>query len=217
MGKFLSFRFPARSPTWYAAPKPEKTVILLGRGLPMSAPDEQPSIAAAVGVVPAADLFAALYNDLRTLAQNCLRKCPDDGLSPSALVHEAYIRFADRNDWQGRTHLMATAAVAMRGILVDMARQRAAAKRGGKRRRVKLSSRLMEPVTPIDVLGIDEALTALKRRNERQSLVVELRFFGGMTIQEAAEVLQVSEATIESDWRFARAWLSARLSEYKTK
>jgi RNA polymerase sigma factor (TIGR02999 family) len=129
------------------------------------------------------------------------------------LVHEAFLQLAEHSGWNDRAHFLGVAAGVMREVLVDHARKRATAKRGGGRRRVELSSGLFEPVRRFDVLDLHEAMEALKALNGRQAQIVELRFFAGMTIQEAALFLDLSDSTVEADWRFARAWLSARLRD----
>ena len=159
-------------------------------------------------------LFPLVYTRLRELAAQYLqRQKPAQTMEPTALVHEAYVHLADRAGWKNKAHLLGVAARAMREILVDHARRRMAAKRGGGRRRLTMSSQILEMKVPVDVLTVHELLERLAALNQRQAKVVELRFFGGMTIREVAQSLDVSESTVEEDWRFARAWLSARLSE----
>ncbi len=136
-------------------------------------------------------------------------------LYPTALVHEVYLKLAGRRiDCQGRTHLLVIAARAMRQILVDYARRRLAGKRGAGRCRVALDEALDHAEgSSIDSPHITESLSALAALDERAATVVELRVLGGLTNAEAAEVLGVSVATVERDWRFARAWLRHRLKE----
>jgi RNA polymerase sigma factor (TIGR02999 family) len=130
-------------------------------------------------------------------------------------VHEAYVRLVDetRVEWRDRTHFFRTAAQTMRRILVDHARGRRRAKRGGDYHRVTLDvNAAPTPDRKLDVLELDELLTQLAALNERHAQVVQLRFFGGLTIQEVADVLGVSTTTIEDDWAMARAWLRRHLS-----
>jgi RNA polymerase sigma factor (TIGR02999 family) len=136
-------------------------------------------------------------------------------LQPTALVNEAFLKLVDqtRVEWQSRAHFLAVAARAMRQILIDHARGRATAKRGGDLCRVTMD----EAITPItdhdpELLDLDEALQRLAAIDERQSRIVELRFFGGMSVEEVAHVLNVSKTTVEADWRMARAWIRRELT-----
>ncbi len=160
-------------------------------------------------------LLPLLYEELRALAGALLRhERPGHTLQPTALVHEAWLRLidADQLRWQGRTRFLALAARVMRRTLVDHARRHDAKKRGGDRHRVTLSDATPLVGGPdVDVLALDEALLALAGLDDRKSRVVEYRFFAGMTMQEVAEALGVSETTAEDDWYFARAWLARRL------
>ena len=143
-------------------------------------------------------LTPLVYEELRRLAHNYMsRQRPGHTLQTTALVNEAFLRLVDQQgvEWQGKAHFIAVAARAMRHIVVDHARQKQSAKRGGTAHRVAL----------------DEALQGLAELHPRRSRVVELRHFGGLNNREAAEVLGVSEATVERDWRFARAWLYREL------
>jgi RNA polymerase sigma factor (TIGR02999 family) len=160
-------------------------------------------------------LLPLVYDELRVLAARWLNR---DGIShtlqPTALVHEAYLRMVDQSgaQWQSRAHFMAVAAKAMRQILIDYARRQNAAKRGGAWRRITLDQAAdLLPISEIDVLALDEALTRLAALNQRQSQIVELRFIAGLTVDEAAHVLGVSSRTVKFDWRMARAWLSREL------
>lgn len=157
------------------------------------------------------------YDALRGLAAAYLRReRSDHTLQPTALVHEAYLKLADAGDWNSQTHFQAVASNSMRQILVDHARARLAAKRGGGWLRVTLSA-----ITPesrpddVDLLALDEAMTALAALDERKARIVELRFFGGLTCVESADVVGVAPKTAEADWYFARAWLRDWLSEKK--
>jgi RNA polymerase sigma factor (TIGR02999 family) len=164
----------------------------------------------------AARLMPLVYDELRSLAACYLRKeASDHTLQPTALVHEAYLRLVDmsRIEWRGRAQFMALAARQIRKILVDHARRRKALKRGAARQRVAFAESL--PVSVKDepeLLALDEALTELADLSERQSQVVELRFFAGMRIKEIADVLGVSTGTVNGDWRAARAWLRQRMN-----
>jgi RNA polymerase sigma-70 factor, ECF subfamily len=162
----------------------------------------------------AADVLMPLvYNELRALAQSYLaNERAGHTMQATALVNEAYLRMVDqtRVDWQDRTHFFCIAAEMIRRILVDHARARSAIKRGGGRNRVTLSEGaelLDDHEEGIDLIALDTAMNELARHNERQARVVELRFFGGMTVEQTAAALNVSERTVKADWRFARAWL----------
>ena len=162
-------------------------------------------------------LAPVVYEKLRALAEQYMRReRADHTLQGTALVNEAYLRLFDktRGDWQGKAHFIAVAAEAMRHILVDHARRRAAAKRGGGWEKKPLDSNLADPDAQqaIDLIAIDEALAELKKLNSRQARVVELRFFGGSNVKETACVLGVSERTVVNDWDFARLWLQRWLS-----
>jgi RNA polymerase sigma-70 factor, ECF subfamily len=158
-----------------------------------------------------------VYDELRRLAAFYLRhERPNHTLQPTALVHEAYMRLVDQRDvaWQNRAHFMAVAAIVMRRVLVNHARDRAAAKRGDGV--VPESLSVLGDVAgpaPLDVLALDLALDALSALDARKGQVVELKFFGGLTTPEVAEALGASVATVERDWSFARAWLFQRLSQ----
>ena len=163
------------------------------------------------------ELLAVVYEELRRMAAHRMAaEAPGHTLQPTALVHEAYMKLVDqtRVDWQGRSHFFAVAAQAMRRILVDHARSRQREKRGGGRARVVLDEAVaLSPQKDEDVLALDEALERLAALDPRQAKVVELRFFGGMSVEEVAEALSVSKRTVEGDWTFARAWLSRELRE----
>jgi RNA polymerase sigma-70 factor, ECF subfamily len=160
-------------------------------------------------------LLPLVYDEFRALARHYLaQERANHTLQPTALVHEAYMKLVDqtRVDWQGRSHFFAVAAQAMRRILVDHARARQRDKRGGGRARVVLDEAVaLSPQKDEDVLALDEALERLAKLDARQAKVVELRFFGGMNVDEVAAALGVSKRTIEGDWTFARAWLSREL------
>ena len=152
-----------------------------------------------------------VYDELRRLARHHLRReRGDHTLQSTALVHEAYLRFAGQNppEWQNRAHFFAISARLMRQILVDHARARSAAKRGSGVCTLMLDETVALPQkVNIDVIALDKALSELSALDEQQGRIVELRFFGGLTIEDASEVLGVSPATIKRDWLIARAWL----------
>jgi len=161
-------------------------------------------------------LISQVYDDLRRLARGQLaRERSGHTLQPTALVHEAYLRLIDQDrvQWQNRAHFFALAATMMRRILVSHARKKHAAKRGGDAVPVTLDEALDadRPGPAVDVVALDEALEALADLDRRQARIVELRFFGGLTIRETAEVLDVSPATVKLDWQMARAWLYREL------
>jgi len=165
----------------------------------------------------AVELLDVVYDELRALAGGYLRhQRASHTLQPTALVHEAYLRVVDRtgSPLESRAHFSALCAIAMRCILTDYARRRRAAKRGGERERVGLTDLdASNQESVIDAVALDDALTELARRDERQARIVEYRYFGGMTVLEVAEVLGVSRSTVEDDWRMARAWLRVQLRE----
>jgi RNA polymerase sigma-70 factor (ECF subfamily) len=137
-------------------------------------------------------------------------------LQTTALIHETYLRLVDVRQvrWQNRSHFFAIAARLMRRILVDHARERSYQKRGGEARQVSLDENLViGPERGEDLVALDEALSALAEVDPRKSRAVELRFFGGLSVEETAEALEVSPETVRRDWRLARAWLLRRLGE----
>ena len=161
-------------------------------------------------------LVRAIYAELRRTAGGLMRReRPGHTLQTTALVHEALLRLLDGDtlaDVPTRRYLFAAAAQAMRQVLVDHARRRHARKREGNRVRVPLDQVLAGfDQQGLDVIALHEALEALARAHPRQAQVVDLRFFGGLTVPEVAAMLDVSDTTVESDWRFARAWLKGRL------
>ncbi|MCB9915042.1 MAG: sigma-70 family RNA polymerase sigma factor [Planctomycetes bacterium] len=160
-----------------------------------------------------AELLQVAYAQLRELAERYLRRERiDHTLQPTALVHEAWLRLEGDGAWRDRTHFFATAARAMRHVLVDHARARRRAKRGGGWARVELDPGLGLDERELDLVDLDRALAELAARDERQAALVELRFFGGLAMPAVAEVLGVSLGTAERDWRFARAWLARALN-----
>jgi RNA polymerase sigma factor (TIGR02999 family) len=165
-------------------------------------------------------LLPLVYDELRKLAASHLaHEKPGQTLQATALVHEAYIRLVDvekTQHWNSRGHFFAAAAEAMRRILVENARHKHSQKSGGDRFRVSLSD--VEPATPAsdeDLLALDEALEKLERRDPRKAQLVKLRFFAGLTIEQAARVLDVSTSTADNDWAYARAWLRLEIDGTK--
>ena len=162
-------------------------------------------------------LMPIVYDELRRLARGQMRR--DSGreiLQTTALVHEAYLRLSGRGAaWEGREHFFAIAATVMRQVLVDNVRRRTSQKRGGQAEKVPLDEigdvARLEAAPDIDLLTLDRALSQLGAVDPRKSRIVELRFFGGLTIAETARVLDLSHATVERDLRTAKAWLSQSL------
>ncbi len=167
---------------------------------------------------PADALMAELYRELRALAAAQMqRERPGHTLQPTALVNEVYLRLADqtRAHWKDRNHFFAVAAGVIRRVLVDHARARHALKRAAPGERVTIDADLdaVAGGRGVDLAALDEALTRLAALNERQARVVELRFFAGLSVEETATLLGVSEGTVKGDWRVARAWLEANLDD----
>ena len=164
-----------------------------------------------------------VYNELRKIAASYIRReRPGQTLQATALVHEAYVRLISEKShtWQNRTHFLAIAALSMRQILVQRARARNTVKRGGDPARVTLDDALLSTKKSgpgaIDLVALDIALERLAAVSERQAKVVELRYFGGLEIEEIAEVLQISPATVKRDWTVARAFLKRELADGPT-
>ncbi len=161
-------------------------------------------------------LAPLVYAELRRLAKRRMRlERPDHTLQTTALINEAYLRLVDvRNvHWQNRAHFFALCARLMRRILVDYARTRHYAKRGGGAQPVSLEqSPAVSPAPSTDLVAVDDALKALTKIDDRKAQVVELRFFGGLTVEESAEVLKVSPETVRRDWKLAKVWLLRELS-----
>ena len=190
-----------------------------------SAGDLQAALSEVAGVeLSAEELLPVVYDELRRLARGYLaRERPDHTLQPTALVHEAYTRLASQSriEWQGRTHFLAVGARAMRRLLIDHARTHRRRKRGGDWQKVTFN----EAATPFqgrgldleELLSLEDALEKLRALSERQATIVELRFFGGLTIKEVAEHLAVSPRTVESDWSRAREWLKRELDQSSDK
>ena len=164
------------------------------------------------------ELLPAIYDELRRLATAYLRReRPDHTLQATALVHEAFLKLVDQRSvqWQNRAHFFGIAAQAMRRILVDHARAHVASKRGSGERPLSLDEAVVVgPGIDVDVLALDEALTRLADLDPQQARVVELRFFGGLTMDETAEVLHISPATVGREWTLAKAWLYAALGSH---
>jgi RNA polymerase sigma factor (TIGR02999 family) len=160
-------------------------------------------------------LLPIVYQELRRLAASYLRReRPGQTLQPTGLVHEAYLRLLkDRPDrWQNRAHFCAIAAHSMRQILIERARARGALKRGGAQPRVTLDEALVAGgEQSIDILALDRALEKLATLDAEQARLVELRFFGGLTVEETAEEMGISPATVKRHWSIARAWLAREL------
>ncbi len=161
-------------------------------------------------------LTPLVYANLRALAAKMMRReRADHTLQPTALVHEAYLKLIDqtRVTWKNRAHFFAVAAQAMRRILIDHARKRAEVKRGGRQSRLAFDEQLVaEYQRSVDLVALSEALDRLAMRDPLLVRIVELRFFAGLTVAEAAEVLGMSSSTVEREWRCARVWLRAVLS-----
>lgn len=162
----------------------------------------------------AGELVALVYDELRDLAQGFLHgERPGHAFQPTDLVHEAYARMVVQEQApEKRSHFLALAATTMRRVLVDHARKRLAEKRGGAAERVPLSEGMrLQVEDPLQMLALDEAMTRLAVRNPRVARVVELRFLGGLSVEETAAALAVSTERVRLDWRFARAWLNREL------
>lgn len=160
-------------------------------------------------------LMPLVFDQLHGLAERLLRhERAGHTLQPTALVNEAYVRMVRHNkiDWKGKTHFFAIGARNMRRILVDHARHRKRHKRGGEMQRIPLTDDLcVSNRNDEDVLAVEDALQKLAELDPRQEQIVELRFYGGLTVEEVAEVLGVSKRTVESDWTMVRAWLRREL------
>jgi RNA polymerase sigma factor (TIGR02999 family) len=155
-------------------------------------------------------LMPLVYEELRRLARRYLqRERPDHTLQATGLVHEAYLRLVDQTDmtWQNRAQFFSVAAQSMRRILVDHARAHQAAKRGGGREKLEFDEALTPSEQAVDLIALDDALQDLVTFDVRKSRIVELRFFGGLSIEEIGEVLAISPRTIRREWRVAKAWL----------
>lgn len=159
-------------------------------------------------------IFPFVYDELRRVAHRCLRReRPNHTIESTALVHEAYLRLAKQRPrhFQDRSHFIALAAQLMRYIVVDYARNHGALKRGAGAFKLELDDRLALPDRQVDLLALDDALKSLQEVDAQQSRLVELRFFGGLSIEEASDVLGVSPATLKRQWATARAYLYRQL------
>ena len=165
-------------------------------------------------------LMPLVYTELRRIANRYLQgERSDHTLQSTALVHEAYVRMTEQNlpEWQNRAHFFAVAAQIMRQILVDHARRHRASKRGGDAYKLALEEAEEQPrVIDVDIVALDDALKSLAEMDEQQSRVVELKFFGGLSIEDTAEVLGISASTVKRDWITARAWLYRELNRSAT-
>jgi RNA polymerase sigma-70 factor, ECF subfamily len=163
-----------------------------------------------------ARLTPLVHRELQRIARGCMRgERARDSFPATALVHEAYLRLVDTQhvNWRNRAHFLAMAARLMRRILVDRARARQYRKRGGGAVPVSFTSALHTPNKAVDLVALDNALEALEDLDERRSRVVELRFFGGLSVEETAAVLSISPDTVMRDWKLARAWLRRELGK----
>ena len=161
------------------------------------------------------ELMPLVYEELRRLAHRHMRgERPGHTLQTSALVHEAFMRLVDQRNvhWQSRAHFFAIAAQMMRRVLVDYARNRGYAKRGGNARQISLNETIVSEGRTAEVVALDDALQGLAKLDQRKSQIVELRFFGGLSIEETAEVLGVSPGTVMRDWTLAKAWLRIEMT-----
>jgi RNA polymerase sigma factor (TIGR02999 family) len=180
-------------------------IPLAHRGFPVTTPTRRD------------ELIAVVYNELRRIAATYLRnERPDHTLQPTALVHEAYMRIVvqEQIQWQSEEHFIGVAAMMMRRILLNHAKSHNRLKRGGGAYKIALADTdIAINDDGIDLIELDEALERLSRDHIQESQIVELRFFGGLSIAETARVLNVSESTVERDWKFARTWLLRELSK----
>jgi RNA polymerase sigma factor (TIGR02999 family) len=161
-------------------------------------------------------LLPLVYNELRQLAAGRIaREAPGQTLNPTALVHEAYLRLVDQSrppQWSGRGHFFGAAAEAMRRILIERARRKRSFKGGGNQKRQELEDVAEDASNSnVDMLALDEALSRLEQLDKRKADVVKLRFFAGLTNQQAAEALGISASTADNDWAFARCWLKVEM------
>jgi RNA polymerase sigma-70 factor, ECF subfamily len=168
------------------------------------------------GALSPEQLLPLVYNELRAIAAEFMsRERPNHTLQPTALVHEVYLRLVDQNqvDFKDRAHFLAIAARTIRRVLIDHSRSNRADKRGGKMERVTLSDTPgLQKGRDLDLLALDEAMKRLAWVHPRPAQIVELRYFGGLTNEEAASVLNVSRTTVANEWALAKAWLSRELS-----
>jgi RNA polymerase sigma factor (TIGR02999 family) len=165
----------------------------------------------------ASELIPLIYDELKRMANRYMRReRPDHTLQATALVHEAYLKLTDQRsvEWQGRAHFFGIAAQVMRRILVDHARGHGRGKRGGGEAKILLDEAMaFSPGRDFDLLQLDRALERLAALDARQAKIVELRFFGGLTVEEVADVLEISPKTVKRDWSVAKAWLHGEMKE----
>jgi RNA polymerase sigma-70 factor (ECF subfamily) len=171
---------------------------------------------------PADELVAQVYTELRRLADHYVRRERAQSVQATDLVHEAYLRLKKekRPAWTNRTHFLAIAAISMRRLLVERARARGASKRGGGQIQVTLDERLIMAPAPdqqVDLLALDRALESLAELDPQQARIVELRFFGGLSVEETAEALSISPATVKRHWVLAKAWLLRALQGHRVQ
>jgi RNA polymerase sigma factor (TIGR02999 family) len=163
------------------------------------------------------ELFPLVYRELRKLAaQRMSRESPGQTLQATALVHEAYLRLvgAEAQNWSGRGHFFAAAAEAMRRILIDNARRKKSLRRGGGRQRVELDdTEIAIGGPPDDLIALDEALEKLTKKDRMKADLVKLRFFAGLTMEQAAKVLGISHSTADEHWAYVRAWLRVEIGK----
>ena len=165
----------------------------------------------------AEQLIRVTYRELRRLAEHYMKsERPEHTLQPTALVHEVYLKLVKQENiaWESRSHFFAIAARLMRQILIDYARTKHRAKRGGAEDKVPLENALTVGIgdTNFDLLAMDEALTRLAAKEEHLAKIVELRFFSGLSVEDTAEVLGISDSTVKRDWQMAKAWLHRELT-----
>lgn len=162
------------------------------------------------------ELMPLVYEELKRMAKKYMNSQPSGHtLQTTALIHEAYLKLADQREkrWQNRAHFFAVAAQAMRHILVDHARSQQTQKRGGETQIISLEdAAIISNERADEIVALDESLNNLFALDERKGRVVELRYFGGLSVEETAEVLKISEETVMRDWRFAKTWLLRELS-----
>ena len=186
-------------------------------------PDASGDVTALLGQLRAGDqevagqLVPLIYDELRRIAGAQMRReRAGHTLQATAVVHEAYLRLAGEQDiqWQSRAHFFAIAARAMRQVLLDYARQRHAGKRGGEgAQKVEIDVDLLAGANRIeDIVAIDEVVTRLSELDQQQGRIVELRFFGGLSVEETAEAMGISDSTVKREWRLAKAWLHRELA-----
>jgi RNA polymerase sigma-70 factor, ECF subfamily len=172
------------------------------------------------GKINSSELIPQIYDELHLLARSQRKRFSSaETLNTTALVHEAYLKMVDHShqNWETRSHFFSVAAKAMRCILVDHAKMHKAAKRGGDQKPLPFKDHLFSGNKQVeDVLELDEALTRLENIAERQSKVIELRFFCGFTIEETAKILSLSPATVKRDWNMARSWLYREIKNKET-